>query len=169
MASVTLGGNPINLRGEMLEKGQSAPDFKYVKNDMSEAQLSELKGQSVVLIAVPSLDTPVCATETRQFNQKLAEMPHVQALVVSLDLPFAMNRFCETDGIKNVHPISDYRYKEFVEKYNLEMVDGPLKGLSARAVLVLDKDQNVQYSELVPEIGQEPNYEEALQVLKSLA
>lgn len=166
MATVNFKGNTVNLRGELPKVGSKAPDFKFVKTDLSEQSLYELGDKKKVIIAVPSLDTGVCATETHKFNEKLASMSDVVGLVVSKDLPFAMKRFCETDGIKNVVSGSDFRYNEFGNKFNSDMTDGPLKGLSSRAVFVLDKDNTIKFIELVPEVTQEPDYDSVLNALK---
>lgn len=168
MTKVTLKGNPISLKGSLPGVGQTAPDFKYVKTDLSEDSLYNAGNKVKVVIAVPSLDTSVCALETRQFNQKLANKTGVQGIVVSKDLPFAMKRFCETEGIANVASGSDFRYNEFSQKYNTEILDGGLKGLSARAVIVVDQNNVVRYTELVPEIAQEPDYDKVLKALDSL-
>ncbi len=120
-------------------------------------------------MAVPSLDTGVCAMETKKFNQKLADFSDVEAIVISKDLPFAMGRFCTTEGIENVISASDFRYNDFGSKYNTDMIEGPLKGLSSRAVFVLDRDNRIQYTELVPEITQEPDYDKAMEVVERLS
>lgn len=167
MATVTLKGNVVNLRGDIPAKNSIAPDFSFVKDDLSEGKLSEYSGKVKVLLSVPSLDTGVCALETRTFNQKLASRD-VVGIVISKDLPFAMKRFCETENIENVNNASDYRYGEFGINYNVEQVDGPLKGLLARAVWVVDGNDNILYTELVPEITTEPDYDKVMEVLDSL-
>lgn len=169
MSKVTLKGNPIDIKGEIPAKGSDAPDFEFVKADLSSAKLSDFADKIKVILAVPSLDTGICAIETKAFNQKLAQMDQVQGLVISMDLPFAMKRFCETEGISNVMAGSDFRKREFIDKYNTEIKTGPLAGVSARAVWVVDKNNKIQYSELVPEIAQEPDYDKALAAIKSLA
>ncbi len=121
-----------------------------------------------VLIAVPSLDTRVCATETRNFNEKLAQKQGVQALVISKDLPFAMKRFCSTEGIDHVIIASDFRYGDFASRYNTEITEGPFKGLSARAVFVIDQNNNIAYAELVPDISEEPDYDQVMQAIEQL-
>lgn len=168
MPTVTLKGNPISIKGEIPKEGDSAPDFTYVKQDLSESKLTDSAGKVRVLIAVPSLDTGICAMETKKFNQELAKRDNVLGVVVSEDLPFAMKRFCETEGIKNVESGSDFRYREFIDKYNTEITEGGMKGVSARAVFVLDGEGKIQYSELVPEIAQEPEYDKALAVVDKL-
>lgn len=166
MASVTLKGTPATIKGDIPTTG-AAPDFTFVKDDLQDEKLSDLSGIKV-LIAVPSLDTRICALETRQFNQQLSGKSGVTGLVISKDLPFAMKRFCETADIANVVNASDFRYGEFTRHYNTEIMEGPMKGLSARAVFVVDQDNQIVYAELVPEIGQEPNYEKALEAVDKL-
>lgn len=169
MNKVTLKGNEITIKGSLPSAGTTAPDFKFVKTDLSEGSLyGENNVKVKVIIAVPSLDTGVCAIETRQFNQKLANKNNVSGFVISKDLPFAMKRFCETEGIKNVVSASDFRYNEFAQKYNTEILDGPLKGLSARAVFVIDDQNVIRYTELVPEIAQEPEYDKVLEAVDKL-
>ena len=168
MASVTLKGNAVSIKGDIPTKGAQAEDFTFVKADLSEGSLKDYQDKIKVLIAVPSLDTGICAIETKKFNEELSQMDGVAGIVISEDLPFAMKRFCETENVENVISASDFRYREFCSKYNTEMTEGPLKGLSARAVWVIDKNNTIQYSELVPEIVQEPNYEGALAAVKSL-
>jgi len=168
MAQVTLKGNPAQLKGELPKVDEKAKDFKVVKDDMSEISLADYSGQVKVLIAVPSLDTSVCALETRSFSQKLASKEGVTGIVISKDLPFAMKRYAEKNEVSNIINASDYRYNDFIGKYNVEIVDGPFKGLSARAVFVVDKDDTIKYVELVPEIGEEPQYDKALEVVDSL-
>jgi thiol peroxidase len=166
MASVTLRGNPFNLKGAMPKVGDRAPDFTLVKSDMSAVSLKDLAGKKKVLVTVPSLDTPVCQTETRKFNEKAAALGNTAVLIVSADLPFAMKRFCETEGIKSVMAASDLRDRGFGERYGVAIAEGPLQGVMARAVIVLGADDKVLYTELVPEIAQEPNYDQALAALK---
>ena len=168
MTKVTLKGNPTTIKGDLPGIGTPAPDFTFVKPDLSEATLYGQGSNIKVVIAVPSLDTRVCALETRQFNQKLTNREKVIGIVVSKDLPFAMRRFCETEGIVNVTSGSDFRNSEFSQKYNTEIIDGPMKGLSARAVIIVDKDNVVRYTELVPEITSEPDYDKVLKALDSL-
>ncbi|RMG25727.1 MAG: thiol peroxidase [Bacteroidetes bacterium] len=169
MSSVTLKGTPYSIKGEIPEVGENALDFTFVKADLSEASLvDDYDGKIKVLIAVPSLDTGVCQMETRKFNEELAKRNGVEGIVISKDLPFAMKRFCEAEGIENVTIASDYRYSDFIHEYNTEILSGPLKGLSARAVFVVDKDNKIRYAELVPEIAQEPQYDKALAVVDEL-
>lgn len=167
MITVKLGENPYPIKGELPTRGP-APDFTFVRDDLSEGRLSDYDGQVKVLIAIPSLDTRVCAAETRKFNERLAQHKGVQGLIISKDLPFAMKRFCASEGIANVTNASDFRYSDFCQKYNTEMTDGPMKGLSARAVFVVDQQNNITYTELVPEIGQEPDYDKVMAAVDAL-
>jgi thiol peroxidase len=166
MASVTLRGSPFNLKGAMPKVGDRAPDFTLVKSDMSAVSLKDLAGKKKVLVTVPSLDTPVCQTEARKFNEKAAALGDTAVLIVSADLPFAMKRFCETEGIKSVMAASDVRDRGFGERYGVTIAEGPLQGVMARAVIVVGADDKVLYTELVPEIAHEPNYDQALAALK---
>lgn len=169
MAQVTLKGNPVKLSGDIPGVNSKGEDFSFVKADMSEAKLSELKDKIKVLIAVPSLDTSVCAAETKHFSEKLAGKNNVEAIVISKDLPFAMKRYMENNKIENITAASDFRSGEFLKKYNVEMTEGPFKGLSARAVFVLDKDNIIKYAELVPEIAHEPEYDKVLKAVDDLS
>lgn len=162
MANVTLKGNEIHTSGSMPEVGSIAPDFKGVKSDLSELSLSDLKGKRVVLNVFPSLDTSVCAASVRRFNKEAASLNNTVVLAVSKDLPFAHGRFCTTEGIENVVALSAFRCSCFEDKYGMLLIDGPLNGLLARGVVVIDEAGKVVYTELVPEITSEPNYEAAL-------
>lgn len=164
--TVTFKGMAVHTNGTMPRKGGMAPEFTAVAGDLSELTLSSLRGRRVVLNIFPSLDTSVCATSVRKFNVKAAQLDNVQVLAVSMDLPFAQGRFCSTEGIERVKPVSLFRSKDFAENYGLMMTDGPLAGLAARAVIVVDEDGRVAYAQLVPEITEEPDYESALAVLK---
>jgi thiol peroxidase len=166
MAHVTLKGNPFHTSGELPKAGTVAPDFRLVKTDLGEATLQDFAGKRVVLNIFPSLDTPTCATSVRTFNKRASEAPNTVVLCVSADLPFAAARFCTTEGLANVVPASSFRAPEFGQAYGLTMVDGPLKGLLARAVVVVDEKGSVKHTELVPEIANEPNYDAALAALK---
>lgn len=168
MTKVTLKGKPTSIKGDLPGIGNTAPDFSFVKPDLTESSLYAQGPKVKVIIAVPSLDTRVCALETRLFNQKLANIDHVSGIVVSKDLPFAMRRFCETEGIANVIGASDFRNAEFAQKYNTEIMEGPMKGLSARAIIVVDNKNIVRYTELVAEIASEPDYDKVLKVLELL-
>lgn len=166
MATVTLKGNPFNTAGELPVLGATAPDFHLVKTDLGEATLKDFAGKKVVLNIFPSLDTPTCATSVRTFNKRASEAPNTVVLCISADLPFAANRFCTTEGLANVVPASTFRAPEFGQAYGLTLVEGPLKGLLARAVVVVDETGKVKHTELVPEIANEPNYDAALAALK---
>ena len=161
MAKTALKGNPIHTNGDLPEVGSNAPDFVLVATDMSEKNLGSFSGKKKILSINPSYDTPVCQTATRTFNQRAAGLDDVVVLMVSADLPFAQNRFCAAEGIEGVVPLSTFR-GSFLEDYGVELVDGPLKGVSARAIVVLDENDKVVHTELVPEIAQEPDYDAAL-------
>jgi thiol peroxidase len=165
MANITLGGNPIHTSGNLPAVGAKAPDFKLTAGDLKDLGLADFKGKKKVLNIVPSLDTPVCATSTRRFNAEASKLPNVAVLVISADLPFAAKRFCTTEGLANVTPLSTFR-STFARDYGIALVDGALAGVTGRAVMVLDENDKVVYEELVPEIKQEPNYEKALAALK---
>lgn len=165
MAKITFKGNPVNTSGELPSAGRLSPDFMLVKSDLGSLSLSELKGKKIILNIFPSLDTSVCATSVRKFNQLASGRDNVTVLAISKDLPFAHNRFCSTEGIKNVITLSGFRDTLFGRAYGVDMTDGPLAGLYARSVVVVDTDGKVLYSELVPEIAQEPDYEKALAAL----
>lgn len=169
MASVTLKGNTLQLEGALPRVGDAAPDFKLVREDLSEVSLANFAGKVKVLVAVPSLDMPVCAKETREFNQKAASLKDAAVLVISGDLPFAMKRFCSTEGIANVTPASQFRDANFSRAYGTHIAEGGLRGLSARAVFVVDKNDKVAYVELVPDIAQEPDYGKVLEAASRLA
>ena len=166
MATTLFQGTPVTLAGEFIQKGALAPDFSLVKGDLSTFSLADAKGKFVVLNIFPSMDTGVCAASVRKFNELAAGLPDTVVLAVSKDLPFAHARFCTTEGIENVIPLSDFRCSDFDENYGVRMADGPLAGLLARAVVVIGKDGKVAYTELVPEITQEPDYEKALAAVK---
>ena len=157
MATTNFKGNPVKLSGEMPAIGSKAPDFTLVKGDLSETKLGDFAGKKLIINIFPSIDTGVCAASVRNFN-KVASEKGVTVLCVSKDLPFAQSRFCGAEGLNNVITASDYR-SSFATDYGLLMNDGPLKGLIARAVVVVDENGTVTYTELVPEITQEPNYE----------
>lgn len=165
MATVTLEGNPINTNGDLPAVGAQAPDFKLTTSDLEDKALADFKGKKKLLNIVPSLDTGVCATSTKKFNESLGNRNDVEVLVVSADLPFAMGRFCETEGISNVTTLSMMRDRHFAKDYGVLIQDGPLAGITARAVVVLDENDKVVYTQLVPEITQEPDYDKALAAL----
>lgn len=166
MAGITLKGNPFHTNGDLPAVGSNAPDFRLVNGDMQDVSLKSWSGKRKVLSLVPSLDTPVCATSTRRFNEKAAAKRDTVVLVVSADLPFAQKRFCEAEGIDGVVPLSMMRTRDFAKDYGTLIVDGPLEGLSARAVVVLDADDKVVHAQLVPEIAEEPDYDAALASLE---
>ena len=165
MATVTLKGNNIHTLGSLPEKGSKAPEFNLTKNDLSGVTLSDYAGSRVVLNIFPSVDTGTCAQSVRQFNTEAAELDNTIVLCVSKDLPFAQARFCGAEGIENVEMLSDFKDGNFGQSYNLEFTDGPLAPLHSRAVVVVDQEGTVLYSEQVPEIVDEPNYKAALESL----
>lgn len=165
MTTVTLKGNTVHVKGNFPKTGDQAPEFTLVKSDLSELSLSSLKGKKVVLNIFPSLDTPVCAMSVRQFNKLASRMQNTVVLAISKDLPFAHARFCTTEGIENVIGLSAFRNATFAEDYGVALSDGPLAGLLARSVIILDEQGKVIYTELVPEITHEPNYDEAIKKL----
>jgi thiol peroxidase len=166
MSTVTFKGSPVNISGQLPAVGSVAPDFTLVKPDLSEISLKDLKGKNIVLNIFPSLDTGVCAASVRRFNKEAANLPNTVILAVSADLPFAAGRFCTTEGIENVHPASVFRNPEFAKAYGVLTLDGPLKGLLARSVVVIDGNGKVIYNELVKETTTEPNYQAAIDALK---
>ena len=166
MATVTLKGNPIHTNGDLPQKGTQAPDFKLTGTDLKDVGLADFKGKTKILNIVPSLDTPTCATSTRKFNETGGKLPNTVVLVISADLPFAMKRFCTTEGLQNVVPLSLMRGKAFAKDYGVLIQDGLLAGITARAVVVVDENDTVTYTQLVPEIGQEPDYDKALAAAK---
>lgn len=166
MANITLKGNPIKTIGDLPKTGQTAPNFDGVCTDLSSINNDELKGKNIILNIFPSIDTDVCATSTQQFNQLANNLKDTVVLCVSLDLPFALNRFCTSENLENVIPVSMYR-SSFGEDYGLTIIDGPLKGLLSRAVVVIDKEGIISYTEQVPEIAQEPDYNAALAACNS--
>lgn len=165
MATITLGGNPIHTSGELPKLQSKAPDFKLVKTDLSTVSLADFPGSRLVLNIYPSIDTATCATSTRKFNEKASGLDNTKVLCIARDLPFAMKRFCAAEGLDNVIPLSDFRTGQFGKDYGLEMTDGKLEGLHSRAVVVVDENGLVIYTEQVPEIADEPNYDAALAVL----
>ncbi len=168
MASITLGGNPIHTAGTLPASGQKAPGFELVKNDLSKATLKDYLGSNIVLNIFPSLDTSTCAASVRTFNKKAADLKNTKVLCISRDLPFAQARFCGAEGIKNVITLSDFGTQKFGKDYELEIIDGPMEHLLSRVVIVLDKEGKVVYSQQVPEIADEPDYDSALKALEKL-
>lgn len=167
MARITLKGNPINTSGTLPTIGSKAPDFNLTAANLADVSLKDYAGKKVVLNIFPSIDTGVCATSVRKFNAEAANLANTVVLCVSADLPFAANRFCGAEGLKNVATGSDFKDRKFGETYGVRITDGPLAGLLARSVVVLDETGTVKYTEQVPEIAQEPNYEAALNALKN--
>jgi thiol peroxidase len=165
MAHITLKGNPVETVGALPANGSEAPFFCLVKTDLSEAGPADFAGKRLVLNIFPSLDTSVCASSVRRFNQEAASLDNTVVLCISADLPFAQSRFCETEGLKNVVSLSVFRSPEFGRDYGVTIATGPLKGLLSRAVVIIDADGIVRYSEQVPEIVEEPDYSAALKVL----
>jgi thiol peroxidase len=166
MTAVTLKGNPVTLNGTFPSVGQTAPDFTLVAKDLKDVGLKDFTGKRKVLNIVPSLDTPTCATSTRKFNESASKLNNTVVLVISADLPFAMSRFCVAEGLENVTTLSLMRGREFMRNYGVEIANTGLAGVTARAVVVLDENNKVLYTELVSEITQEPNYDAALAALK---
>lgn len=164
MATVTLKGNPINTNGNLPSIGSKAPAFTLVKTDLSEVSLSDLAGQRVVLNIFPSVDTPTCAQSVRTFNAQANSVANTVVICVSQDLPFALARFCGAEGLDKVVPASAFR-SSFASDYGVAFVEGALKGLTARAIVVIDTDGSVKHAELVSEVAQEPNYDAALAAL----
>ncbi|WP_420386933.1 thiol peroxidase [Roseivirga sp.] len=165
MAKITLGGTETQTNGSLPAKGTALNNYTFVKNDMSPVNLSDFKGKNLILNIFPSIDTSVCSTSVRKFNEKAASMDNTVVMCISKDLPFALNRFCGAEGIDNVVVASDFRTPQFAEDMGLLIVDGAFNGLDSRVIIVLDADGKVSYTEQVPEIGQEPDYEAALAAL----
>jgi thiol peroxidase len=168
MAHITLQGKPLDTIGELPGIGTKAPSFSLAKTDLSDCSLQDFAGKKIVLNIFPSIDTSVCAASVRRFNKEAGEAKNTVVLCISADLPFAHNRFCETEGLKNVVPVSVFRSAEFGNNYGVTIINGPLKGLLSRAVVIIDKSGKVAYSEQVPEIAQEPDYAKALRALAEL-
>lgn len=165
MSSVTLKGNPITVGGTFPAPGDSAPAFSLVSKDLADTKLSSFAGKRKILNIFPSVDTPTCATSVRNFNTKASQLENTVVLCISADLPFAQARFCGAEGLDNVVMLSTLRGHEFLQDYGVAIENGPMAGLTARAVVVLDEQDKVLYSELVPEIGSEPDYQAALDSL----
>ena len=165
MATVTLHGDTINTSGELPAVGSEAPDFHLVDGKLGDVRLADYSGKQLILNIVPSLDTPTCAISTKKFNEKAAGRDDFVVLVVSADLPFAQGRFCSAEGIENVATLSMMRTRAFAKDYGVLITDGPLAGITARAIVVIGADGKVLYTQLVPEIGDEPDYDGALAAL----
>lgn len=168
LQTTSFKGRPVNLLDPLPEVEENAFDFTFVKTDLSESSLYDYENKVKVVIGVPSLDIGICQRETREFNERLAKKEGVIGIIISKDLPFAMKRFCEAEGIENVVSASDYRYNDFTREYGTEMLDGPLKGLSARAVFIIDKQNKIRYVELTKDIIEEPNYDRVIEALDAL-
>ncbi len=166
MAKITLQGNPFSTTGNLPEVGSTAKKFKLVANDLSTKKLKDFKGTKLVLNIFPSLDTGTCAASVRHFNKVAGELENIKVLCISRDLPFAQARFCGAEGLDNVITLSDYKRGKFGKKYGLEIVDGPLAKLHSRSVVVIDEEGKVVYTQQVPEIVDEPNYDEVMKILK---
>ncbi|MCW8905474.1 thiol peroxidase [Sedimenticola sp.] len=166
MATVTLHGNPVSTSGELPAIGSKAPEFSLANKELADVGLADFAGKKRLLNIVPSLDTPTCAISTKRFNESFAARDDAVAMVISADLPFAQGRFCETEGLKNVVTLSLMHDQQFATDYGVLITDGPLRGVTCRAVVVVDENGIVTYTQLVPEIGDEPDYEAALAALK---
>ena len=164
-STVTLGGNPVQVSGKFPQKGDTAPALSLVGNDLADVTLKQFAGKRKILNIFPSIDTPTCATSVRTFNKRASELPNTVVLCISADLPFAQKRFCGAEGLTNVVSLSTMRGRDFLKDYGVEIASGPLTGVAARAVVVLDAQDRVIHSELVPEIKNEPNYDAALKAL----
>lgn len=165
MSTVTLGGNPVHTNGTLPTVGTTAPQFQLVGNDLSDVSLQDFKGQRVILNIFPSIDTATCATSVRTFNKMANDLENTKVLCISRDLPFAQKRFCGSEGLENVVNLSDFRDGTFGNDYGLTLTDSALKGLHARAIVVVDENGVISHTELVSEIANEPNYEAALKAL----
>ena len=163
--TVTLGGNPIEVSGNFPAKGSQAPAFSLVGKDLADVSLASLAGKRKILNIFPSIDTPTCATSVRKFNQTANDLPNTVVLCISADLPFAQSRFCGAEGLSNVQTLSTMRGRDFLETYGVAIATGPLTGVSARAVVVLDESDRVLHSEMVSEIANDPDYAAALAAL----
>lgn len=162
---VTMGGTPVKIEGAFPKIGAKAPSFSLVNRDLKDVTLADFSGKKKVLNIVPSLDTPVCALSTRKFNQRASEMKNTVVLIIAADLPFAMSRFCDLEGLDKVVPLSTMRGAQFMRDYGVAITDGPFAGITARAVIVLDENDKIIHAELVSEIKNEPNYDAALAAL----
>lgn len=169
MATVTLQGNPINTIGNLPAVDSTAPDFKLTNSELNDKSLKDFAGKKLLLNIVPSLDTGVCAMSTRKFNEAVKDFKNTVVLIISADLPFAQSRFVQQESLNNVTTLSEMRDRMFAKDYGVLIVDGPLAGIMARAVVVINEQGKVTYTELVPEITQEPDYDKALAALAALA
>ncbi|MGH8462073.1 MAG: thiol peroxidase [Stenotrophobium sp.] len=165
MATITLHGNPVETSGDLPQKGSAAPGFRLVSADLKDVSLHDYAGKKKVLNIFPSIDTPTCATSVRKFNERASKLKDTVVLCISADLPFAQKRFCGAEGLSNVVTLSLMRGHGFAKDYGVQIETGPLAGLTARAVVVLDGNNKVVHTELVKEIADEPNYDAALKAL----
>lgn len=166
--TVICRGQEAHTSGPMVKVGEQAPDFRATNADLQDVSLSSFKGKRIILNIFPSLDTPTCALSVRQFNARASELENTVVLCLSMDLPFAQSHFCSTEGLNNVVPLSVFRSHDFLKEYGLQLADGPLKGLMARAVIVIDETGKVRYTQLVSNISNEPDYDAALQAVNDL-
>ncbi|MDD4108595.1 MAG: thiol peroxidase [Prolixibacteraceae bacterium] len=166
MAQIKLKGNPVNTIGELPEAGEKVKNFELVAGDLSRVSINDFKGSKLVLNIFPSLDTSTCAASVRYFNKAAADLENTKVLCISRDLPFAQSRFCGAEGLDNVITLSDFQTGDFGKNYGLEIIDGPLAGLHSRVVIVVDENGVVKYTQQVPEITDEPDYQEALDAIK---
>lgn len=166
--TVICRGQEAHTSGPMVKVGQQVPDFRATNADLQDVSLSSFKGKRIILNIFPSLDTPTCALSVRQFNARASELENTVVLCLSMDLPFAQSRFCSTEGLNNVVPLSVFRSHDFLKEYGLQLADGPLKGLMARAVIVIDETGKVCYTQLVSNISNEPDYDAALRAANAL-
>lgn len=166
--AVICRGQEAHTSGPMVKVGEQAPDFRATNAELQDVSLSSFKGKRIILNIFPSLDTPTCALSVRQFNARASELENTVVLCLSMDLPFAQSRFCSTEGLNNVVPLSVFRSHDFLKEYGLQLADGPLKGLMARAVIVIDETGKVRYTQLVSNISNEPDYDAALQAVNDL-
>jgi thioredoxin-dependent peroxiredoxin len=167
MAKITFKGNTVNTCGDLIKQGSLAPEFTLTGSDLSEISLKKYSGKNVILNIFPSIDTSVCAASVRKFNQEAGNLKNVIVLCISADLPFAQSRFCGAEGLTNVITLSTFRNNQFGDLYGVRMIDGPLAGLLSRAVVIIGTDGKVIYSQQVPEIAQEPDYNAALNVVRN--
>ncbi|WP_242204384.1 thiol peroxidase [Aestuariivivens insulae] len=167
MAILSLKGTPINSKGELPKVGDNAPDFELAAADLSNKTLNDYKGHKVIMNIFHSIDTGTCAASVRAFNKQASALENTKILCISKDLPFAMSRFCGAEGIDNVETLSDFRDGNFGEAYNLTYIDGPIRGLLARAIIILDENGKIIYTQQVQSVTEEPNYNEALEALRS--
>ncbi|MCG9656860.1 thiol peroxidase [Vibrio mediterranei] len=166
MAQVTFQGNPVTIAGSIPVAGDSAPEFSLAASDLSDLTLSGLTGKNLILNIFPSIDTPVCATSVKRFNEEAAQLEDTQVICISADLPFAAGRFCEIEGVENVQHASIFRSADFAETYGVAIPEGALRGLTARAIVCVNKEGVVVHSELVSEVTNEPNYDAAIAAVK---